>query len=69
MFPIKCALCKQELDRPGALLFAPPLHSFDDFTTDEVSKQHICAKCYDWMIDTINLNFNYSRERKSNVNK
>jgi hypothetical protein len=37
---LKCDLCHKQLDKPGALLFAPP-------TTDFMCKKyHICCDCF-----------------------
>lgn len=54
-----CHYCGNELDKPGALLFSPPLECVHEFShntpTLVVSKRHICEDCYnqidDWMTD------------------
>jgi hypothetical protein len=41
MLELKCDLCDQELQEPGALIFSPP--------TNEVwlvEKYHVCADCW-----------------------
>jgi hypothetical protein len=65
MFPVKCALCKQELDKPGALLFSPPNDTLSSNDVDLVIKQHICVECYDLI-----TSFTFDRLKElQNVNK
>jgi len=40
MLTIHCALCRKELEEPGALLFSPPTM---DISVDKV---HWCVECY-----------------------
>ncbi len=39
----KCIVCRQKLEKAGALLFSPP-NSIDN--GEEVGKYHICSDCW-----------------------
>ena len=41
---IYCYLCKDELRKPGALIFDPPDHS------DDVHKEHVCENCWVYLL-------------------
>ena len=51
MISPKCFHCTEELDEPGAILFAPPFRDADNRELSE--KMHICAPCYDDLIDLL----------------
>jgi hypothetical protein len=45
-FPIHCAFCDRELDKPGALLISPPQPGSNRIHTN-VIKMHLCCSCYE----------------------
>ena len=51
-----CAVCNQELNKPGALLFGPPGNC------DLCCKTHLCVSCY-------TLTQDYLRQVKENLEK
>jgi len=41
----KCAMCKKELEKPGAIVLSPPSDA-QHIDVCEVTKFHICCDCY-----------------------
>ena len=44
---IPCSVCKEILQKPGALIFTPP----DD--EDKVLKLHVCVNCFEALVLTM----------------
>lgn len=57
MLKFKCFKCQEELNEPGAILFAPPekfqYNEEDVFYSTMVQKYHICTKCYGDLVEYI----------------
>jgi len=49
MIKVSCAICKKELEKPGAIILSPP---HDEKFTEicDVTKFHICCDCYSFGI-------------------
>jgi hypothetical protein len=43
---VKCCFCLKILKEKGAIIFSPPDKPYTEFV-DDVSKYHICEKCWD----------------------
>ena len=53
MIKPKCDKCGEELKAYGALAFSPPETKPDDSCGREVSKFHICIKCWEKFLEWI----------------
>ena len=49
----KCDKCKRELTTYGALAFSPPRENQDGSCEREVEKLHICAECWQKLLEWI----------------
>lgn len=45
-----CDLCKKELDKPGAILFGPPVKPPINIVGCWCEKFHICCECFNKLI-------------------